>query len=42
MGIRMSKGDWQRPIKDKDKFNQNWDRIFSKKRPKKNKEKTIK
>ena len=24
----MSKGDWQRPIKDKDKFNQNWDRIF--------------
>lgn len=38
----MSKGSEPRPIKDRDKFNQNWDRIFKKKGPRKNKEKTIK
>ncbi len=34
----MSKGDYPRPIKDKKKFNDNWDRIFKKKRPKKTRE----
>jgi hypothetical protein len=27
----MSKGDRRRPIKDKDQFEKNWDRIFGKK-----------
>lgn len=24
----MSKGDWKRPIRDKRKFDDNWERIF--------------
>ncbi len=30
----MGKGSKQRPVEDKDSFNQNWDKIFQKKKRK--------
>ena len=30
----MGKGSKQRPVEDKDRFNQNWDKIFQKKKRK--------